>query len=258
MKFKIQRKQLFQHMQNVINIISSKTVIPILSGIKIDVKLDHITLTGSNSDITIQTNIPSKIEEEDIITNIEIGSIVLPVPQFPEIIYKLPEDIVDITVEDNFKTVITSGKAIFTLYGQSSDEYPKVLLQKAEPHLQINVEQFKKTIRQTVFAVSTMETRPILTGVNIKLNDNQITFTATDSHRLSTKTMNVLNNNLFTSNLVIPGKSLQELNKILENDYEIVNVNVIKNQIIFFTNNLYFSSRLLSGSYPKTSQLIPQ
>src|SRR5690625_439865 len=152
MKFKIQRKQLFQQMQNVINIISSKTVIPILSGIKIDVQMDRITLTGSNSDITVQTNIPSKIEEDDIITNIEEGSIVLPVPQFPEIINKLPEDIVDITVEDNFKTVITSGSAVFTLYGQSSEEYPKVNLQQTEEHLRINVDDFKKVIRQTVFA----------------------------------------------------------------------------------------------------------
>src|SRR5690625_4235501 len=258
MKFKIQRKQLFQQMQNVINIISSKTVIPILSGIKIDVEADHITLTGSNSDITVQTNIPRKIGDEDIITNIEEGSIVLPVPQFPEIINKLPEDIVDITVEDNFKTVITSGKAIFTLYGQSSEEYPKMMLQQAEPHLQIEVAQLKKVIRQTVFAVSTMETRPILTGVNIKLNNNQITFTATDSHRLSTRTINVINNNLETTDLVIPGKSLQELNKILDNNYETVNVSVIKNQIIFFTNHVYFSSRLLSGNYPETSRLIPQ
>ena len=258
MKFKIQRKQLFQHMQNVVNIISSKTVIPILSGIKIDVKKEHITLTGSNSDITVQTNIPSKENEEDIITNIEAGSIVLPVPQFPEIINKLPEDIVDITVEDNFKTVITSGSAVFTLYGQSSEEYPKVNLQQTEEHLRINVDDFKKVIRQTVFAVSTMETRPILTGVNIKLEDNQMTFTATDSHRLSTKTINAIDNNLDTTELVIPGKSLQELNKILDTNYETVNVSVIKNQIIFFTNNLYFSSRLLSGNYPETSRLIPQ
>src|SRR5690625_821116 len=255
MKFKIQRKQLFQHMQNVVNIISSKTVIPILSGIKIDVKKEHNTLTGSNSDITVQTNIPSKENEEDIITNIEAGSIVLPVPQFPEIINKLPEDIVDITVEDNFKTVITSGSAVFTLYGQSSEEYPKVNLQQTEEHLRINVDDFKKVIRQTVFAVSTMETRPILTGVNIKLEDNQMTFTATDSHRLSTKTINAIDNNLDTTELVIPGKSLQELNKILDTSYETVNVSVIKNQIIFFTNNLYFSSRLLSGNYPETSRL---
>src|SRR5690625_957697 len=258
MKFKIQRKQLFQHMQNVVNIISSKTVIPILSGIKIDVKKEHITLTGSNSDITVQTNIPSKENEEDIITNIEARSIVLTVPQFPEIINKLPEDIVDITVEDNFKTVITSGSAVFTLYGQSSEEYPKVNLQQTEEQLRINVDDFKKVIKQTVFAVSTMETRPILTGVNIKLEDNQMTFTATDSHRLSTKTINAIDNNLDTTELVIPGKSLQELNKILDTNYETVNVSVIKNQIIFFTNNLYFSSRLLSGNYPETSRLIPQ
>src|SRR5699024_10166476 len=167
MKFKIRRKELLQNIQDVTSVISSKTVIPILSGLKIDVKSEQITLTGSNSDITIQTTIPHIIDEEEVITNIEPGSIVLPVPQFPEIISKLPEDIVDITVEENYKTIIRSGTAVFTLYGQNSEEYPVIQNQNIQAHFSYNVKQLKSIIKQTVFAVSTMETRPVLTGINV-------------------------------------------------------------------------------------------
>src|SRR5699024_10625572 len=258
MKFKIQRKELLQNIQHVTSVISSKTVIPILSGLKIDTKNDGITLTGSNSDITIQSTIPTTIDDEEIITNINEGSIVLPVPQFPEIISKLPEDIVDITVEDNYKTVIKSGTAVFTLYGQSSDEYSVIQHQQASPHFRFNIKELKSVIKQTVFAVSTMETRPVLTGINVIIEGNDITFTATDSHRLAMRKSSLENSEIDEANIVIPGKSLQELNKVLDDKVEEVQVAILNNQIVFFTDRLFFSSRLLSGNYPETSRLIPQ
>lgn len=258
MKFTIRRKELLQNIQHVTSVISSKTVIPILSGLKIDVKQSEVLLTGSNSDITIQTNIPTVMNEEEIITNIETGSIVLPVPQFPEIISKLPEDIVDITVEDNYKTIIKSGTAVFTLYGQNSEEYPIIHNQNVQAHFSFNIKQLKGIIKQTVFAVSTMETRPVLTGVNVIIQQNDITFTATDSHRLAMRQSKLENSEIEEANIVIPGKSLQELQKVLDEKSEVVQVAILNNQIVFFTNQLFFSSRLLSGNYPETSRLIPQ
>src|SRR5699024_10201219 len=137
MKLTIQKKYLLQSIQTVSNAISSKTVHPILAGMKIEVKPTSVVSTGSNSNITIQSLIPetktieneSEKEEtikEKLITEIEPGSIVLPIPHFSEIIKKLPEEIVQITVEENFKNVIQSGKAVFTLYGQSVEEYRHV------------------------------------------------------------------------------------------------------------------------------------
>lgn len=257
MKFKIRRKELLQNIQDVTSVISSKTVIPILSGLKIDVKSEQITLTGSNSDITIQTTIPHIIDEEEVITNIETGSIVLPVPQFPEIISKLPEDIVDITVEENYKTIIRSGTAVFTLYGQNSEEYPVIQNQNIQAHFTYNVKQLKSIIKQTVFAVSTMETRPVLTGINVVIKDKEITFTATDSHRLAMRSSLLEESDMDEANIVIPGKSMQELQKVLDDKLENVQIAILNNQIVFFTDNLFFSSRLLSGNYPDTSRLIP-
>lgn len=257
MKFTIQKKHLINSIQQVSNAISSRTVIPILTGIKLEVTEGKLILTGSNSDITIQSHILQKIEDEDIITNITPGSIVLPVPHFPEIIKKLPEDIVEITVEENYKTIIKSGKAVFNLNGQSTEEYPHVLMDQSDNAINIKVSDLKTLIRQTVFAVSTMETRPILTGINITSKDDKVTFTATDSHRLALRTIN-LPQAIDEMNIVIPGKSLQELNKVMDDSIETINISIMQNQILFYTDYLYFSSRLLNGNYPETSRLIPQ
>lgn len=257
MKFTIQKKHLLNGIQQVSNAISSRTVIPILTGMKLEVTQGKLILTGSNSDITIQSHILQKIEDEDIITNITPGSIVLPVPHFPEIIKKLPEDIVEITVEENYKTIIKSGKAVFNLNGQSTEEYPHVDMNQNDDAFNIKVADLKTLIRQTVFAVSTMETRPILTGINITSAENKVTFTATDSHRLALRTI-TLEQAIDNMNIVIPGKSLQELNKVVDDNISDINVFITQNQILFYTDYLYFSSRLLNGNYPETSRLIPQ
>src|SRR5699024_4275654 len=267
MKLTIQKKYLLQSIQTVSNSISSKTVHPILAGMKIEVKPASVVLTGSNSNITIQSLIPETktIEnesekeetiEEKVITEIEPGSIVLLIPDFSEIIKKLLEEIVQITVEENFKTVIQSGKAVITLYGQSVEEYPHVDIPNQEAAVTFPDKDLKTFIRQTVFAVSQMETRPILTGVHLSIKPNEITFTATDSHRLALRTMEI-NQTMEETTLVIPGSSLQELNKIIDHQDEPIKMVILQNQVLFYTDEFYFLSRLLSGNYPDTSRLIP-
>src|SRR5699024_8815445 len=121
----------------------------------------------------------------------------------------------------------------------------------------IHSKDIKKLIKQTVFAVSPMETRPILTGVNVTIANDLITFTATDSHRLALRSIPINSNQLDLNNIVIPGKSLQELNKIFDDNDGTINMSIMNNQILFHTEDTYFLSRLLSGNYPETSRLIP-
>lgn len=257
MKFVIKKQHLLKNIQSVVTAISSRTVIPILTGMKIEVKNNHVILTGSNSDITIQAHIPAKSADEEIITNMEEGTIILPVPHFPEIIKKLPEELVEITVDKDLKATIRSGHAVFALNGQSSEEYPQLPPFQSDETFKISINNLKKLTKQTVFAVSTMETRPILTGVNVKLDNKKLEFTATDSHRLALRTIDIEESELDNMNIVIPGKSLQELSKILEDTDDEINVSLMKNQILFSTENLFFLSRLLNGNYPETSRLIP-
>ncbi|GLO64218.1 MULTISPECIES: DNA polymerase III subunit beta [Oceanobacillus] len=258
MRFTIQRDKLINGVSNVMKAISARTVIPILTGMKIEVKNHGVTLTGSDSDISIEYYIPT--EEEGIIhvENIEEGTIILQAKYFPDIVRKLPESTVDIVVDDQLNVRITSGKAEFNLNGQSAEEYPQLPKVQTENSFELPIDLLKSMIKQTVFAVSTMETRPILTGVNMKLVDNLLSFTATDSHRLARREIPVSNAPMEVSQIVVPGKSLNELNKILADSEETVEISVTNNQILFRTKHLNFLSRLLDGNYPETSRLIPE
>ncbi|HLR08643.1 MAG TPA: DNA polymerase III subunit beta [Bacillota bacterium] len=257
MKFTIQRDLLLQSIQDVQKAISTRTAIPILTGMKIETHADGIVLTGSDSDISIESFIPK--EENGIVNieDIEEGAVVIHARYFPDIIRKLPEQNVSIETDADLNVTIRSGQAIFNLNGQDADEYPLLPELQADDSLQIDAGQLKNLIKQTVFAVSTMETRPILTGVKMQLENNLLSFTATDSHRLALREVPIEQTDL-TFNCVIPGKSLHELNKILADDEEKVEIRVTKNQILFRTKHLKFLSRLLDGNYPETSRLIPK
>lgn len=260
MKFSIKRQKLLASIQEVSNAISPRAaVIPILTGMKLNMDNDTLTLTGSNSDITIESTIKSKDGDEEVITDISNGSIVLPVPHFPDIIKKLPGEIVHIEVKDNYQTIIQSEKSVFELHGQSSEEYPRIYVEKDNPHFSIPAKDLKKLIRQTVFAVSTMETRPILTGVHVSFHDGNVRFTSTDTHRLarSEASVDLLDEQTADLSIVIPGQSLLELSKIINNVEETIYISIMKNQVVFYTDHLLFISRLLSGTYPDTDRLIP-
>lgn len=258
MKFIIRRDQLIASVQDVMKAISSRTVIPILTGIKIEAKNHGITLTGSDSDISIESYIPAEEDENVNIEQIEEGSIVLHAKYFPDIVRKLPEKTVEIQSDENLKLTIRSGKAEFNLNGQDAEEYPQLPALQTEESFEMPTDLLKSLTKQTVFAVSTMETRPILTGVHMNLKTNRLTFTATDSHRLASRDIPVSETNIEFSNIVVPGKSLTELNKILDDTPDPVEISVTNNQILFRTKHLKFMSRLLDGNYPETSRLIPE
>ncbi|KGX93672.1 DNA polymerase III subunit beta [Pontibacillus halophilus JSM 076056 = DSM 19796] len=260
MKFTIQRDQLMASVQDVMKAISSRTTIPILTGMKLEASEDGIKLTGSDSDVSIESFIPAEEDGIVYVEDIQPGSIVLQAKYFPDIVRKLPQSSVHISVDDHLNVSIQSGSAEFHLNGQDAEEYPQLPQLQTEHSLEIPIDLLKTLIKQTVFAVSTSETRPILTGVNMQISGDDLYFVATDSHRLASRKvpMNGQLKNLSFENVVIPGKSLTELNKILDDSQETIEISVTENQILFRTKHLYFLSRLLDGNYPETSRLIPE
>src|SRR5699024_10689631 len=207
MKFIISRDILIANVQDVMKAISSRTAVPILTGMKMEAKADGITLTGSDSDISIESFIPA--EENGIVhvEQIEPGDIIIQARYFPEIIRKLPNPTVEISTDDNQQVTIRSGNAEFQLNGQDAAEYPQFPALNADQGFKISADILKSLIKQTAFAISTMETRPILTGINIKLEENILTFTATDSHRLASKQVPIEETDMEIDSIVIPGKS---------------------------------------------------
>lgn len=257
MRFIIQRDSLLQSVQDVMKAVTSRTTIPILTGIKIVASEDGVTLTGSDSDISIESFIPKEEAGDEIVEIKRTGSIVLQARFFSEIVKKLPTDTVEIEVHNHLQTVIRSGKSEFNLNGLDAEEYPH-LPQISEEHVfRIPTDLLKSLIRQTVFAVSTSETRPILTGVNWKVENNELICIATDSHRLALRKAKLEAENSENYNVVIPGKSLTELSKILDDSSDLVEIVITENQVLFKAKHLLFFSRLLEGNYPDTARLIP-
>lgn len=257
MKFIVQRSRLIDSVQDVMKAVSSRTTIPILTGIKIIASEEGLTFTGSDSDISIESFIPKEENGDEIVEIKQTGGIVLNAKFFSEIVKKLPMDSVELEVINLQQTIIRSGMAEFNLNGLDPDEYPHLPQIAEENVFSLPANLLKSLIRQTVFAVSTSETRPILTGVNWQVEGDKLICTATDSHRLAMRTTSIEIANTDIVNAVIPGKSLIELSKTLDDSSDPVNIVITGNQILFRFKHLLFFSRLLEGNYPDTSRLIP-
>ncbi|WP_430602726.1 DNA polymerase III, beta subunit [Enterococcus sp. DIV0724b] len=255
MKLTVKRNTFLQELQTVQRAISSKTTIPILTGVKIVLTDEGLSLTGSNADISIESFL-SKEDEKAQMTIESTGSIVLQARFFGEIIRKLPEDMFTLEVLDNNQVAITSGKADFTVNGLDADNYPHLPVIDAKNQIQLPVHLLTKIINETGFAVSLHESRPILTGVHFILENQKLLAVATDSHRLSQRIIPI-EQAAENFNIVIPGKSLTELSRSFTNEEEMVEISIMENQVLFKTQNMYFYSRLLEGNYPDTNRLIP-
>lgn len=258
MNFTINRSAFISQLNNVLRAISSKTTIPILTGLKMVVNKDNIVLTGSNSDITIESVINANDADNDL-TIEETGAIVLPARFFSDIVKKLPDKKVTIEVTSGFQADITSGSAKFQINGQDAENFPHLPEIETNKSVTLPNDILKEVIRQTVIAVSKQESRPILAGVHMTLKDGVLTAVATDSHRLAQRKV-VLENidNGIDFDVIIPGKSMEELSGMISDVHEDVQMQVTENQVLFIFGNTHFYSRLLEGNYPETSQLIPQ
>ncbi|MCT3208915.1 DNA polymerase III subunit beta [Limosilactobacillus reuteri] len=258
MNFTINRSAFISQLNNVLRAISSKTTIPILTGLKMVVNEDNIVLTGSNSDITIESVISANDTNNDL-TIEDTGAIVLPARFFSDIVKKLPDKKVTIEVTSGFQADITSGSAKFQINGQDAENFPHLPEIETNKSVTLPNDILKEVIRQTVIAVSKQESRPILAGVHMTLKDGILTAVATDSHRLAQRKV-VLENidNGIDFDVIIPGKSMEELSGMISDVHEDVQMQVTENQVLFIFGNTHFYSRLLEGNYPETSQLIPQ
>ncbi|CAI2546984.1 Beta sliding clamp [Apilactobacillus kunkeei] len=256
MKFSIKRSAFIQGINMVSRAISSKTTIPILTGLKISASNEGLILTGSNADVSIETVIDRNDADNELIIE-EEGSIVLPARFFSGIVKKLPSDKMTLSVANGFQTEITSGTSSFTINGLDAADYPHLPEIENDNEISLSGDVFKEIINQTVIAVSNQESRPILTGVHFVLKDGTLFAVATDSHRLSQRKV-ALPDNQGEYDVIIPGSSLSELSKMISDDTENVKMKITENQVLFTIGNTYFYSRLLEGTYPDTSRLIPK
>ena len=252
MKFTIEKNILLENLSNVVRAISTKNIIPILNGIKFDLTEDGLYLTASDSELTIKSFI-----DKDDITKIESeGSIIIQSKFILDIIRKLPSNEIYFELMDGFKIKIYSDNSQYDLNCLDSREYPSLKLDEVKNPIILKGDVFKSIISQTAFAISTQELRPLLTGLNFKIVGDVFECIATDSYRLAKKIVKLDKPLDDEINIVIPGKNIMELDKIIVDD-EDVEMHVFSNKILFKYKNVIFQSNLLSGTYPNTSNLIP-
>ena len=255
MKFTIKKEILLDALVKVSKAISTKNLIPVLAGVKFELKKKKLTLTASDNDITIQTCIECN-DNEDFIIERE-GSIIIQGKYILDIVRKLPDEYINVEVIDELKILIYTDKSEFNLNGISESEYPNIGLEESKKKIDIKAGLFKNIVYQTAFATSNEESKPVLTGINFNIVGDILECNSTDSYRLARKVVNLDKESEESYNIVIPSHNILEFTKILGDDEEIVELHIFSNKILFKNGNLKFESRLINGTYPNTSNLLP-
>lgn len=252
MYFKVSKKDFLQALSTSARAISNYSPLPAFSGIKIEAKKDRLILTGSDSDISIQTVL---LQSEDCPLEVtDNGAVVLESKYILEIVRKIDADMIEVEMVDGTLTKISGKSAEFKINGMPAQEYPLIDFAKPAEAFTMSSPMLKKIINQTSFAVSDKETRPVLTGVNFTCDATSLQCVATDSYRLAKKTLHLKNPVKF--NITVPGKSLSEVVKTLDVESEVeIAVNDRKAQ--FIVDQTIIQTRLIDGVYPEVNRLIP-
>ena len=231
MKFTIKKELLLDSLIKVSKALSTKNLIPVLGGIKFELKRKKLTLTASDNDITIQAVIESNNDEDFKIES--EGSIIIQGKYILDIVRKLPDKYINIEVIDELKILIYSDKSEFNLNGISESEYPNINLEESKKKIDINAGILKSIVNQTAFASSNEESKPVLTGINFNIVGDILECNSTDSYRLARKIVKLNKISEESYNIVIPSHNLSEFTKILGDDSEIVELHIFNNKIFY-------------------------
>ena len=231
-------------------------MIPVLAGIKFELNKKKLVLTASDNDITIQTTIDCNNEDEVKVE--EEGSIIIQGKYILDIVRKLPDKYINIEVIDELKILIYTENSEFNLNGISESEYPTITLEESKKKIDVNANVFKDLVNQTAFAASNEETKPVLTGLNFNIIGDILECNSTDSYRLARKVIKLDKPSEDNYNIVIPSHNIVEFSRLIGDDEdEVVEVHIFSNKVLFKYKTLLFQSRLINGTYPNTSNLLP-
>lgn len=248
MKLICSKSNLLNGVQTVSKAVPNKTTMSILECILLDASKGQIKLIANDMELGIETIIEGTITEK--------GIIALDAKILLEIVRKLPDNNITIETEDNFKTTITCEKSKFTIIGKSGDDFSYLPIIDKDNSIIISQYTLKEVIRQTIFSISDNDNNKVMTGELFEINEDILKVVSLDGHRISIR--NILLKNSYEQNkVIVPGKTLNEISKILAGD-------VSKDVTIFFTNkHILFEfddtivvSRLIEGDYFNINQML--
>ncbi len=248
MKLICSKSNLLHGVNIVSKAVPTRTTMAILECILIDASANEIKLTANDMELGIETKIDGEIAER--------GVIALDAKIFSEIVRKLPDSDVTIETDASFKTTITCEKAKFNIVGKSGDDFSYIpYIERNEP---IVMSQFtlKEVIRQTIFSIADNDNNKLMTGELFEIEENDLKVVSLDGHRISIRNIE-LKNNYSHKKVVVPGKTLQEVSKILPGSAEDeVSIFLTDNHIVFEFENTTVVSRLIEGEYFKIEQML--
>ena len=240
MKIVCYKDTLLKALNSVIKGVASKTTNPILEGILIQTNENQVKLTTYDMELGIEYIIDSDVKEQ--------GSTVVNAIMFSEIIRKLPDSEIYITLNSNNLLEIECEGALYKLTTMNPDEFPELPKIEIENSIDLEQNMLKNMIRKTIFAVSTEENRPIFTGCLFEVENNKLNVVAVDGFRLALRSIYLpVKVNDFKA--VIPGKTLNEINKILLDSFDHVKIGIAKNQALFEMENCKVVTRTLDGEF---------
>ena len=248
MKFVCEKDKILKAINSVVKGVASKTTMPILEGILIQTNDKEIKLTTYDLEIGIEYIIDCNVEEE--------GSTVVNAIMFSEIIRKLPDTLIKIEVNDKNLLVIECEGSLYKLATMNPEEFPELPKISIENSIEIEQKTLKNMIRKTIFAVSSEENRPIFTGCLFEIKENKLNVVAVDGFRLAWKSA-ILDNGVNNFSAVIPGRTLNEVNKIILDSFDNIKIGVSKNQALFEMENCKIVTRILDGEFLNYSNVIP-
>ncbi|MGI6328082.1 MAG: DNA polymerase III subunit beta [Dethiobacteria bacterium] len=244
---------LLENLNTVQKSIPLKSTISALKGILINVKEEELTMVGNNLEMSIKA----------ISNNIQVfkeGEVVLPV-EFIEILKQSPDENIEIKIsEDDLRTEIISGQANFILYGMNPEDFPLVGFEKNSDRKKIDysAQEFKNMLKKVTFAVSQDEGKPSFKGVLFEIDEeNNVFFIASDTYRLAYLKTTLKNKDLQPLRILVPGKSLNEIMRIIDDGQDTVEFTYTDNDIIFYYKQFIIYSRLLENRFPNLSSIFP-
>ena len=248
MKIICSKSNLLKSINISLKAVPSKTTMPILECILMDATTNQIKFTTNDMELGIETIVDGHIEEK--------GMVALDAKIFYEIIRRLPDNDITIRTDDKYSATITCEKAKFNIPGKSGEDFAYLpMIEKDEP-LTISQYTLKEMIRQTIFSIAVNENNKLMTGELFEIKDNCLKVVSLDGHRIAIRKM-PLKREYSDRKVVVPGKTLSEVSKILSGEVDDqVSIYFTKNHILFEFDQTMVVSRLIEGEYFRIDQML--
>ncbi len=248
MKFSATKEKLLEGLQQVQNVVSTRTTLPILSNVLLQASDGTVHLTTTDLDVGVRGSFEADVEKE--------GATTLPARRLFNIVRELPASEIQIDVDGKNTASIRSGQSFFKILGLPEEEFPPLPKFEDAKVVTIRQKELRDGLRKTSYAISTDETRYVLNGLLFSFKDNKLTLVATDGRRLAMVDIELEIPRSQETDIIVPTKAVTELQRLLTDDGG-VKVSVASGQIAFDLNKTLLVSKLIEGNYPNYKQVIP-